>query len=132
MSKADLEEAKLRFEDELTQLYMGDMLTDRHIMIGHWVIQRDVSSGKGHYLVPAQIVWTIHQSSLEGHAEAAEMRTKAEAIIIRRSARSGLLGVPICQGGHWNLLCFRRLAIGLQINYYDSLPKPQADCLKVA
>jgi hypothetical protein len=132
LSKADLEEAKLRFGDEVTKLAMGDCLTDRHMMIGHWIIQRDLPGAKGHYLVSPQIVWTIRQSSLEDHAEAAEMRAKAEGIVKQRFKRSVLLGLPICQGGHWTLLCFRRSAVGVQIKYYDSLPKAQAACLQVA
>ena len=132
MSKADLDEAKLRFQDDFKMLAIGDCLSDRHIMIGHWVIQRDLPCAKGHYLVPPQIVWTFNQSSVEDHEEAAEMRAKAVAVITRRFARSGLLGVPICFAGHWTLLCFRRSALGLHIVYYDSLSKPQADCLKLA
>ena len=131
LSKIELEEAHLRFKDELPEMTIADKLTDRHIMLGHWVIQRDLPGAKGHYLVPPQIVWTFHKAAVDGEA-GPELREKAADVMKKRFSRSGLLGVPICEADHWTLLCFRKSATGVQIKYYDSLKNVQADCWRVA
>ena len=134
LSRAHLEEAKLRFGDGLSVLKMADCLTDQHLMIGVWIIQRDMPGAVQNYMVQPQIAWSFYRAVdvLKDHAGAEEMRQKAEVVLQRRFRRSALLGVPICEAGHWTLLCFRRSAIGLHIRYYDSLKNVQADCLKAA
>ena len=134
LSKMDLAEAKLRFGDDLPTLGMDEMLADRHISLGHWIIQRDLPGARGHFLVPPLIVYTFHGAATNGedHDEVPEMMNKAAAVIKRRFDRTGLLGVPICQAVHWTLLCFRRCASGASVRYYDSLKTPQEDCLKIA
>ena len=133
MSGADKKEAKIRFGDDLPLLTMEGKLTDRHLMVGHWQIQRDVPSARGVHMMSPQIVFMLHQAASEDHEEAAAMELKAAQMISRRFQRSGLLGVPICAADHWTLLCFRRSSEGeVKIKYYDSLKTPQSDCLKIA
>ena len=133
MSGTDKKEGKIRFGDDLQLLTMDGKLTDRHMMVGHWQIQRDVPSARGVHMMSPQIVFMLHQAASEYHEDAAAMELKAAEMISRRFQRSGLLGVPICAADHWTLLCFRRSSEGeVKIKYYDSLKTPQSDCLKIA
>ena len=65
--------------------------------------------------------------------EIKQTMAKAEEILRRRFARSGLMGVPIWAAGHFTLLIFRNLfGQPTQIRYYDSLKEPQKKCIEVA
>ena len=132
MSGADKKEARIRFGDDIQLLTMDGKLTDRHLMIGHWAIQRDLPGAREIHMISPQLVWILHQAASEDHADAPVNEWKAAELIKRRFARSGLLGVPICAADHWTLLCFRRSSAGVRIKYYDSLKTPQSDCLKIA
>ena len=52
LSRPELEECKLRFEDGFQLLQTGDCLNERHLMMGNWMISRDSPGIKGVYLVP--------------------------------------------------------------------------------
>ena len=112
---------------EIDALQMNGRLSGDHVMLGSWVISREIGSVPGADLLPPMVVVSFCAGLLEPGPDGKNCKDKAEQIILKRWRRSGLLGVPIwssCEGPgteHWTLLVLRRLGDRLQVRYYDSL-----------
>jgi len=112
---------------EIEALQMKDRLTGDHVMLGSWVVSREVGQVDGADLLPPMVVVSYCSGLLEQGPDGKSCKEKAEKIILKRWRRSGLLGVPVwsmCEGQgteHWTLLVLRRLGAQLQVRYYDSL-----------
>ena len=125
LTKQAKHELCLRFPD-IDTLQMKDRLSGDHIMLGSWVVCREIGQVQGADLLPPMVVVSYCQGLLEKGPDGANCKDKAEAIIRKRWRRSGLLGVPVwssCDGPgseHWTLLVLRRCGDALQVRYYDS------------
>ena len=114
-----------RFPD-IDTLQMKDRLSGDHIMLGSWVVSRELGQVQGADLLPPMVVVSFCTGLLEKGADGVNCKDKAQEIIRKRWRRSGLFGVPIwspCDGPgseHWTLLVLRRCGDALQVRYYDS------------
>ena len=114
-----------RFPD-IDTLQMNDRLSGDHIMLGSWILSREIERVPGADLLPPMVVVSYCTGLLEKGPDGAACKDKAQEIIRKRRRRSGLLGVPVwspCDGPgseHWTLLILRRCGDALQVRYYDS------------
>ena len=123
---------------EMESLKMNERLSGDHILLGGWLVTREVGVVAGADLLPPLIVVNYCQGKIEKGEDAERCADKCEQIILKRWRRSGLVGVPVwseCSGPgseHWTLLVLRRSADGLQYRYYDSAPELSATNLSSA
>ena len=102
-------------------------LTGEHIMLGAWIINRDVGDVPGCSLIPPTVVHSYCAGLVEPGPDGAACKVKAQQVMIRRLKRSGLVGLPVwSEGGgaggeHWTLLIVRRFHQQIEVRYYDSL-----------
>jgi len=97
-------------------------LTGEHIMMGAWIINRDVGDIPGCSLIPPMIVHSYCAGLVEPGPDGEACKLKAKQVMIRKLKRSGLVGLPVwSEGEHWTLLIVRRLNQHIQVRYYDSL-----------
>jgi hypothetical protein len=117
-------ELKNKFPD-IDELPPMGRLTGDHLMLGWWVIRRDIGDSVGFYLLPPMVAVAFTEAAVD--AEAGETKKKASELMKRRWRRSGLLGIPAvsfevgegCE--RWILLVLRRCNNEIQVQYYDSL-----------
>ena len=102
-------------------------LTGEHIMLGAWIINRDVGDLQGCSFIPPTVVHSYCAGLVEPGPDGEDCKVKAKQVMIRRLKRSGLIGLPVWSPGdgpgaeHWTLLIVRRLHQQIQVRYYDSL-----------
>jgi hypothetical protein len=102
-------------------------LTGEHIMLGAWIINRDVGDLAGCSLIPPTVVHSYCAGLVGPGPDGAACKVKAQQVMIRRLKRSGLVGLPVwSQGGgaggeHWTLLIVRRLHQQIQVRNHDIL-----------
>ena len=129
----------------LDSLQMNERLSGEHIMLGDWILARDLwGEIVGTTLIAPHVIVGLYEALTNELTDEADMeeqkiyKKKAEAIIARRWKVSGLLGFPIFgrNGGsgseHWTLMVWRRSFDADNVRYYDSGTKMAADNLKVA
>ena len=129
----------------LDTLVMAERCTGEHIMLGNWVLDRDVFWDMGGaWLAPPHVVQMLYAACTEEGGSPDDVADrdlalkKAVQVITARWKESGLVGFPIwgANGGggseHWTLMVWK-LQGAVSVRYYDSckgeMPK---DNLKVA
>ena len=126
LTKAEKIELHYKFP-HVDVLAAAGRLTGEHIMLGAWIINRDVGDVPGCSLIPPTVVHSYCAGLVEPGPDGAACKVKAQQVMIRRLKRSGLIGLPVwSEGGgaggeHWTLLIVRRFHEQIQVRYYDSL-----------
>ena len=111
---------------EIEGLQMNERLSGDHVMLGHWIMCREIGYVEGADLLPPMVVVRYCAGKIEKGDDAERCAEKCEQIILRRWRRSGLLGIPVwssCEGPgteHWTLLVLRRSGDQISYRYYDS------------
>ena len=138
-SQADLAEVRMRIPALQNKLEFGEALTSEHIVLGDWLIHRDLARDIG---APSNIPSLVYpETSTYLSSEDPEIRSQCSAMIDGQIKKHGLVGVPIGSAGHWTLLVFRRSGGKefkmrdpefVDIRYYDSLKNQSKSCWEVA
>ena len=114
MTKAEKIELQYKFP-HVDILTAAARLTGEHIMLGAWIINRDVGELPGCSFIPPTVVHSYCAALSEPGPDGADCKAKAKQLMIRRLKRSGLVGLPVWSEGagpgceHWTLLVVRRL-----------------------
>jgi hypothetical protein len=136
ISGADLEEIKIRIPDLKTMLMDCAQLEDIHIVLGSWMIYRDLLRDSpqvidGVPVMPYLVQPHVVHAYLKWDSE--EVRVNSSKALCGMWKRHGLLGLPVNDAGHWTLLVLRRSREVNKIRYYDSLQDHmQKNCKKGA
>ena len=111
----ELDDLCLRFPelDELAITGPNSRLTGEHVLIGSWMLERDLNY-PGDFEMVAPAIVACHAGSVADKDVPEEHREKAKKIILRKFESCGILGFPIFGQGsgageeHWTLLIVRR------------------------
>ena len=92
----ELDELCARFPDldELKKEGPESRLTGEHVLIGSWILERDLNYSGDFELVAPAIV-ACHAGSVADKDVPEEHREKAKKIILRKFESCGILGFPI-------------------------------------
>ena len=126
-SKAYMKEFRLRIPDLTKVVQEKEQLSFEHIALGDWLIWRDLLR----YLppglaAPRLLCPQVAHQFVNFHTQ--EVLLQAQQIIQGLWKQHAVVGVPICDGGHWTLLVFRlsggkdfaEIKDMVKVVYYDS------------
>ena len=127
----------------IPQLGPLDLLTNEHLQLLDWYIQRDRNNPLGVKFVSPIPIWQITEiasdpnpadKSNEELSGRINIFEKCMAVIRRSINRFGLIGLPIFgkKPDHWTLLILRRSGDEFVIRFYDSLKPSSQDCYRRA